>query len=447
VFNIAQTAKLRSWYIHGALMDSVDFEMWSWYISAAVHRSVERLVLGEEEKLMRKLKVSKIWIPAFLLAALVAGCGDSDKGASSGNPNNPLTAPTVPPGTVTPPVGSTVVCPNTPVVTATFSKPMNPATINTATFTLADPSGASVAGTVSLDPAGLVATFTPMNALAVKTTYTATITTGAADTFGNTLATNFTWTFTTSPFNPCPPPVAGVVLGASCGYGVLAGATVTNTPTLPATTIKAVTGTADLGLSPGSSITGFALTNTYVGSGVSTGGNGIVTGTIHLTDPPPPAANTAAAAQTALNAAFNDAAGRSLNVIIVASGELGGLTLAPGLYRSGISSFAITSVDLTLDAGGDTSAVWIFQMPSSTLTVGNARKVILTGGAQPGNIFWAVGSSATIGTTADVQGNILTGSGAITLKTGATLEGRALAQIPGAVTLDSNTITVPQPCQ
>jgi len=288
-----------------------------------------------------------------------------------------------------------------------------------------------------------------MSALAVSTTFTATITTSAADTFGNHLATNFTWTFTTSPFNPCPPPVGGVTLGVACGYGVLAGATVTNTPTLPATTIKAVTGTADLGLSPGSSITGFAIapTNTYVGSGTSTGGNGIVTGTIHLTDPPPPAPNTAAAAQTALNAAFLDVSGRSTNVIIVATGELGGLTLAPGLYRSGISSFAITSLDLTLDGGGNTSAIWIFQMPSSTLTVGNARKVILTGGAQPGNIFWAVGTSATIGTTADVQGNILTGSAAIVLQTHATLEGRALAQVPGAVTLDSNTITVPQPCQ
>jgi hypothetical protein len=399
---------------------------------------------------MRKLKVSKIWIPAFLLAVVMAGCGDSDKGAPS--PSNPLAAPTVlgassttPP---TPTPGSTVVCPNaTPAITATFSKAMNPLTINTATFTLADPTGASVAGTVSLDSAGLVATFTPMNPLAVKTTYTVTITTGVADTFGNHLAANFSWTFTTSPFNPCPPPVGAVTLGVACGYGVLAGATVTNTPTLPATTIKALTGTANLGLSPGSSITGFALTNTYVGSGTSTGGNGIVTGTIHLTDPPPAAPDTAAAAQTALNAAFLDISGRTTNVIVQPTGELGGLTLAPGLYKAPAGSFAITSLDLTLDAGGDTSAIWIFQMPSSTLTVGNARKVILTNGASASNVFWAVGSSAMIGTTADVQGNILTGSASITLQTHATLEGRALAQVPGAVTLDSNTVTIPQPCQ
>jgi hypothetical protein len=399
------------------------------------------LSLGEEEKLMRKLKVSKIWISAFLLAVLAAGCGDSDKGAPAG----PLSTPGV--ASVTPPTGSAVVCPNTPVVTATFNKAMNPATINASTFTLADSSGASVAGTPSLDSTGLVATFTPTNALAVKTTFTATITTGAMDTFGNTLAANFTWTFTTSPFNPCPPPVGAVTLGVACGYGILAGATVTNTPTLPATIIQATTGTADLGLSPGSSITGFALTNTKVGSGVSTGGNGIVTGTEHLTDPPPPAPNTAAAAQTALNAAFLDISGRSLNVIVQPTGELGGLILAPGLYKAPAGSFAITSLDLTLDAGGDTSALWIFQMPSSTLTVGNARKVILTNGASASNVFWAVGSSATIGSTADVQGNILTGSGSITLQTHATLEGRALAQVPGAVTLDSNMVTIPQPCQ
>jgi hypothetical protein len=403
---------------------------------------------------MRTLKVSKIWIPAFLLAVVIAGCGDSDKGVPS--PSNPLAAPTVlgassttPP---TPTPGSTVVCPNaTPAITATFSKAMNPATINTSTFTLADPTGSSVAGTVSLNSAGLVATFTPTNALAVKSTFTATITTGAADAFGNHLAANFTWTFTTSaacpPPPPPPPPVGAVTLGVACGYGILAGQTVTNTPTLPATTIKASTGTADLGLSPLSSITGFALTNTYVGTGTSTGGNGIVTGTIHLTDPPPAAANTAAAAQVALNAAFTDISGRSTNVIVQPTGELGGLTLAPGLYRAPAGSFAITLLDLTLDAGGNAGAIWIFQMPSSTLTVGNARKVILAGNAQPGNIFWAVGSSATIGTTADVKGNILTGSGSITLQTHATLEGRALAQTTGAVTLDSNTVTIPRPCQ
>jgi hypothetical protein len=117
---------------------------------------------------MRKLKVRKIWIPAFLLAVLIAGCGDADK--STGGATSPLTPPGV--TSVTPPTGSAVVCPNTPVITATFSKAMNPLTINTATFTLAGPSGASVSGTVSLNSAGLVATFTPLTppGLATRTT-------------------------------------------------------------------------------------------------------------------------------------------------------------------------------------------------------------------------------------------------------------------------------------
>jgi hypothetical protein len=152
---------------------------------------------------------------------------------------------------------------------------------------------------------------------------------------------------------------------------------------------------------------------------------------------------TVAIAKTDLSTAFTDAEKRSTNVIVQATGELGGLTLAPGLYKAPAGSFAITLVDLTLDAQGDSSAVWIFQMPSSTLTVGNGRQVILAGGAKASNIYWQVGSSATLGTTVIFKGNILA-SQSITLQTGATLDGRALTQI-AAVTLDSNTVTEPAP--
>src|ERR1700674_4300794 len=149
---------------------------------------------------MRKLKVSKIWIPAFLFAVLMAGCGDADKNA--GQPGNPLTPPTV--TSVNPLSGSTLVCsPNAPVISATFSKAMNPATINPSTFTLTS-GGASVTGTVGYAAATNIATFTPSGPLTASTTYTATISTGAADTFGNHLAANFVWTFTTS--GPCPAP-------------------------------------------------------------------------------------------------------------------------------------------------------------------------------------------------------------------------------------------------
>ncbi len=110
---------------------------------------------------MRTLKVSKIWIPAFLLAVLMAGCGDSD--TTAGQPGNPLTPPTV--TSVTPPNLSAAVCPNAAVITATFSKAMNPATLTTSTFTLTA-GGTSVAGTVSYAAATNTATFTPLAALA-----------------------------------------------------------------------------------------------------------------------------------------------------------------------------------------------------------------------------------------------------------------------------------------
>jgi len=395
--------------------------------------------VGDEEKQMHILKVSRIWIPALLLAILMAGCGDGDKRAGAGNPADPLTPPTV--TAVTPPTGSTVACPNATIITATFSKPMNPLTITTATFTVADPSGASVAGTVSLDSAGLVATFTPLNSLAVKTTFTATITTGVHDVFGNSLAANFTWTFTTSPFNPCPAPVAAVPLGAACTYGVLGHTTVTNTGlthvggVLPAT--------ADVGVSPGSATVGFAIApaNTFVGTGTNTAGPGLVSGTIHLNDPPPPSVTSAMAAQAALTVSYNDLAGRTApapTILTGAAPDIGGQTLAPGIYKSN-TSLAITGT-VTLDGGGDPNAVWIFQIATTLITAGNSN-VVLAGGAQAHNIFWQVGSSATLGTTSTLNGSILALT-SVTLTTGATLNGRALAST-GAVTLDTNNVVVP----
>jgi hypothetical protein len=388
---------------------------------------------------MHILKVSKIWIPAFVLAVVMAGCSDGDKRGGTGNPGDPLTPPTV--AAVTPPTGSTVACPNATIITATFTKVMNPLTINTATFTVADPSGASVAGTVSLDSAGLVATFTPMNSLAVKTTFTATITTGAHDAFGNSLAANFPWMFTTSPFNPCPPPVAAVPLGAACGYGVLGHTTVTNTGLTHVAGVPPAT--ADLGVSPGSAVTGFAIApaNTFVGTGTNTAGPGLVSGTIHLNDPPPPSTTSAMAAQAALTVAYNDLAGRTApapTILTGAAPDIGGQRLAPGIYKSN-TSLAITGT-VTLDGGGDPNAVWIFQISSTLITAGNSN-VVLAGNASAHNIFWQVGSSATLGTTSTMNGSILALT-SVTLTTGATLNGRALAST-GAVTLDTNSVVVP----
>jgi hypothetical protein len=205
---------------------------------------------------------------------------------------------------------------------------------------------------------------------------------------------------------------APVLLGAASNFVVLAGATVTNT--------GATMVTGDLGVSPGSTVTGFPP--------------GTVNGAMHAADP------AAAQAKIALTAAFNDAAGRSVAPVSVA-GNLGGQTLTPGLYKS-TSSLAISSGDLTLDAQGNANGVFIFQM-ASTLTTTPGRQVILSGGAKASNVFWQVGSSATLGTTSTFKGNILADQ-SITLNTGATLEGRALTRI-GAVTLDASTVTKPAP--
>jgi hypothetical protein len=200
---------------------------------------------------------------------------------------------------------------------------------------------------------------------------------------------------------------APVVLGSTAPFGVLAATTVTSTG---ATTVN-----GDLGVSPGTTVAGAPT----------------VTGTLHLGDP------VAAQAQLDLTTAYNDAAGRTVDAVVVA-GNLGGQTLTPGLYKS-TSSLEISSGDLTLDAQGDTTAIFIFQM-GSTLTTTAGRQVILSGGAQATNVFWQVGSSATLGTTSVFKGNILA-LASITVTTGATVEGRLLART-GAVTLDANIVGI-----
>jgi hypothetical protein len=353
------------------------------------------LVKEEEEKRMRKLKAKKNWISAFLaflLAVLLAGCGDPDSGP--GNAGDPLTPPTV--ISVTPPDASTSVCANTAVVSATFSKAMNPATINASTFTLAS-SGGSVAGQVTYNASTSLATFSPTASLAVSTTYTATITTGAADTFGNTLAADFVWTFTTSAVCGVlpPPPVLGT-----------------------ATTVS-----GDVGVWPGSAITGF-------------GPPASITGTMHAGDA------TAQTAQGDLTTAYNNAAGAAGGAVLPP--DIGGSTLFPGVYKttSAQPSLGITG-NLTLDGQGDPNATWIFQIVSTLDTAAGNSQVLLIGGASSHNVLWQVGSSATLGTNTIFEGTIMA-QASVTLTTGAALNGRALART-GAVTLDTNTVVVP-PC-
>jgi len=309
------------------------------------------------------------------------------------------TRPTV---SATVPSDAATAVPINQTINATLSEAMDPLTITTASLRLIGPGGTAVTGTVAYDVISRIATLNPLSNLAPNAVYTATITTGASDLAGNALAANLVWSFTTAATTAGQAPVA---LGSASTFAVLAASTVTSTGP---TTIN-----GDLGLSPGTAVTGFPTVN----------------GTIHAADA------AAAQAQLDLTTAYNDAAGRTAGAITVA-GNLGGQTLTPGLYKS-TSSLEISSGDLTLDAQGDANAVFIFQM-ASTLVTTSGRQVILSGGARAANVFWQVGSSATLGTGSVFKGDILA-LASITVTTGAIVEGRLLART-GAVTLDSNVI-------
>lgn len=217
-----------------------------------------------------------------------------------------------------------------------------------------------------------------------------------------------------------------VDLGSAGRYVVLAGSLISNIPG------SAITG--DIGLSPaaGSFITGF--------------GENEVTGTVFTTDATGPAGSVAAAsdltaAKGDITVAYNDMAGRTPvpagDFLNPGSGNIGGATLESGLYKF-TGGASITGSDVTLTGGAN--EVWIFQI-ASDLVVGNGIKVILAGGARAENVFWQVGTSATLGTTSVFKGTIVADQ-SISMNTGASLEGRALARI-AAVTLASNAITRP----
>lgn len=356
------------------------------------------------------MRIGKL-IPAvaILLVVFTASCKKDDNNSDSSKLSVSATDPLS---------NETSVARNK-IIAVTFSEAMDPLTVNTMSFTLKQGS-TDVGGSVAY--AGSIATFTPSATLLAETEYTATITTEATSLTGNTLVSDKVWNFTTA---GSAVGIASVNLGSAGNYVILAKTTITNNST------SALTG--DLGLSPAATsyVTGLALSNA---TGYATSAQ--VTGHIYAADMADPTPITLTTAVNNMITAYNDAAGRTLpDFVELGSGIIGGTTLAPGLYKW--TSTVTIPTDITIS--GSATDVWIFQI-AGDLTMSSAVNITLSGGAMAKNIFWQVGGQVTIGTTAHFEGIILSMTG-ITFQTGASMNGRALAQT--AVVLDGNTITEP----
>jgi hypothetical protein len=311
-------------------------------------------------------------------------------------------------------------------VTATFSQPMDPETVNSSspgnllTFTVTEANGNDVPGTVVMNDANTVAAFTPTSsALNPNTSYTATVTMAAKNAAGVAMANPIAWIFTTNSveFTGQMP----VHLGRAGPFAILTKSGITDV--FP----SAING--DVGASP---ITGAAIHLKC---------SEIMTGTVYsvnaagplpcrVTDP-----TLLTEAVGDMEAAYTNAAGRKLpNFVNLGAGKIGGLTLVPGLYKW--DTGVLIATDVTLSGGAD--AVWVFQI-AGTLTQSSATRVVLKG-ARPENIFWQTSGAVAVGTTAHFEGVILAKT-KIALKTGASANGRLLSQT--AVSLEQNAVTRP----
>ena len=327
------------------------------------------------------------------------------------------------------------------VVTATFDMAMDPLTITTSTFTLKQGTDV-ILGSVSYS--GNMASFTPNNPLLANAVFTATITTGAKNVAGIAIANNYVWTFKTINSSNAPD------LGSASPFGAFGGnAGITNQG------INTVINGSIATTAASTLVTGFHdATAIYTETPLNVGN---VTGAIATAPPMPGTATSFAIATQALadaTAAYLSISPASMpGGIDPGAGELGGLTLAPGIYKSNSGTFNISNGNLTLDAQGDPNAVWIFQTAAG-LTVGiagptGAKSVVLINGALPKNVFWYVGSTAIINGAGGgtMVGTIIANSG-VTFSTAGNavqtvLNGRALSLV-SSVTMVNTTINVPQ---
>lgn len=343
-------------------------------------------------------------------------------------------------------------------VNATFSEDMDPATItDIPTFTLqvtGPPLGAALTAVVSYDVPSRVATLNPTGDLLANTNYTATVTTGVTDLAGNAMVADNVWTFTTGTAPCAPTPAANLATAQPFGtFGGTAGMTNTGIQTVINGDIGTIATTT-------SSITGFHDAQdiyTETPANIGTVNGTIYTCTNSTTGPTSTAPNQAycdIATQARLDAEAAYLALQGLPPGANPGQNLANLTLAPGVYTAPGGDFLIEGGPLTLDAQGDANASWVFQM-ATTLTVGGPgaaapQSIILAGGAQSKNIFWAVGSFATINAAGGgtMEGIIITQSGASFSTAGnttiVTLNGSVLS-LGASVTVVDTVINVPTP--
>jgi hypothetical protein len=361
--------------------------------------------------------------------------------------------------------GATGICTDA-TVNATFSVPsglrMDPATITSGVFTLAGAAPVTAASVVLDSGTGRIATFTPLVPLTAGVAYTATIrggSSGAKDLAvpGNTMTADKSWSFTAASCAVAPQPVA-IPLGSASLFGVFGGSagvtnqglnTVINGNIGTTAVSTAVTGFHDGG--PGCTYTETPLNV------------GTVNGLIYTAAPPPTVAcpNEGTATTFAIATQGRADALAAYNALVAmpggpdpGAGNLANKTLAPGVYTAAAGSFMIQGGSLTLDAQGNANAVWVFQMATS-LTVGGPgaafpSSIILANGAQSKNVFWQVGSAATINAAGGgtMVGTIISQSGAEISTPGnvsvVVLDGRVLS-LGASVTMVNTFISVPAP--
>jgi len=371
------------------------------------------------------LPYSNSALAAMLTLSFASACDQPaalDAGGRDGGPP-PSDAWVAPTPTIlsNSPVTGTADAPLNANATVTFSAPMEPSAVVAAFTMTTGTTPVAVPGTVIY--AGTTATFWPAEQFTADTMYTATVAMSAVSTFAVPLAADHVFSFTTGNTRV---PGLPVNLGSAGDFVLLAKSAISTVPT------SAITG--DVGLSPAAAtfITEFSLTADATNV-FSTSTQ--VTGRVYAANYAVPTPVNLTVAIGDMELAFTDAAGRAPDQTELGAGNIGGLTIARGVYRWGTGLLIPANITLT----GSPTDVWIFQV-GGDLTLDSAARVVLAGGARAENIIWQVSGRAELGTTSHCEGTILSQT-SIILRTGATVNGRLLAQT--AITLDSATVTQP----